>query len=210
MSKRLTVRLTLLSSFVVLGGCATVVRGTSQPFKVATEPPGATVTTTRETKNSRQERTKSPNLAIDTYGCTPTPCEFDIPRRSTFIAKIEKPDYIPVYVTVRSQAMTKTIAEGTTGAAMTTVAGSAIWIAAEGGVGMLLPTAVAAGVTGTVALGVGAPLIAIDAVSGSMLNLYPNPLSLKLVPKTESDLAAVHIDPDALIKKHNAEQQHQD
>jgi len=78
-----------------LVNCATLTRGTNEPYKVVTQPPGAVVTTTLETVDSIKARKNNPDLAPSYHGCSPTPCEFIVPRRSKFIVRIEREDYEP-------------------------------------------------------------------------------------------------------------------
>ena len=114
-----------------LGACATVTRGTSTAWEVATTPPGAAVKTTNG------------------FFCDSTPCSIKIPRKSQFTATISKAGYKPLDV-----AVTHKVGNG-------------------GGAGM----------AGNVLLGglIGA---GVDASSGAMLDLTPNPLAVTL-KKTE-------------------------
>ena len=67
---------------VSLSACATVVRGPSTDWHVATSPPGAAVRTS------------------DGLTCSPTPCTLHVSRKAKFTATITKPGYNPetVYV----------------------------------------------------------------------------------------------------------------
>ncbi len=151
---------------------------------VATEPPGAVVTTTLETKESRKARKSNPDLKAKTYGCSPTPCEIELPRRSKFIAKIEKPGFEPVRATILSKAGKKgKVAGSAAPAAVTIIAGSEIAAASTATSFFLLEAYTIAGAT-TGAVMIGVPLGFADAVSGAMLDLYPNPIGVKLTPKS--------------------------
>ncbi len=153
---------------------------------VATEPAGAVVTTTLETKESRKARKSNPDLKAKTYGCSPTPCEIKLPRRSKFIAKIEKPGFKPVRVTILSKAGKKgKVAGSVAPTAVTILAGSEIAAASTATSFFLLEAYTIAGAT-TGAVFIGVPLAFADAVSGAMLDLYPNPIGVKLTPKSSA------------------------
>jgi PEGA domain len=67
-----------------ISGCATVINGTSQDFKMRTDPSGAKVTLTN--------------------GSTcETPCEVNLKRRHDLRADIKKDGYKPVYVLIQSR-----------------------------------------------------------------------------------------------------------
>lgn len=107
-----------------LGGCATVINGTSQDFKFQSDPGGATVSTTAGVH------------------CV-TPCAMELKRRTDFRADVSRDGYKPVYVLVQSR---------TGGAA----AGNILLGGLIGGV--------------------------VDGANGATNHLYPNPLSLRMVP----------------------------
>ena len=171
--------LLLLPCFISLVNCATVVRGTTEPFKVITEPPGATVTTSLETKDSIKLRKHSPELTPVYDGCNPTPCEITVPRRSKFVARIEHEGYEPTSIIVRSKAGLGTTSLNSTGTTAATASGLTVAAGSSGVGGFGIGAA-------SLSVGAGAiyatPLIATDAVSGALLSLYPNPVGLKLQP----------------------------
>ena len=167
--------LILTPSLLILTSCATVVRGTSEPFQVVTDPPGARVTTSLETKESAKARKKSPDIEPVYYGCDPTPCEVKVPRRSKFIARVEHDGFEPARIIVRSKAG---LGSAATSSTVTTAASSSVLLPAASGTGVAGATLAAS--LGT--MGFATPLIATDALSGSLLSLYPNPVSLKLHP----------------------------
>ncbi len=113
---------------LLLSGCATVTRGTTDVLVIETEPPGA-------------EATLSNGLRCR------TPCALTLRRNETVVVDIVREGYEPVRATVKPR------------------------IAGAG----------AAGMAGNVILGglIGA---AIDAGSGAMYDLAPNPLRVRLVP----------------------------
>ena len=59
----------------MLGGCATLSRGTSDEVAVISDPPGAAVTTSLGT------------------GCAATPCTLQVGRRDAFSVTVSKPGY---------------------------------------------------------------------------------------------------------------------
>lgn len=67
-----------------LGGCATVINGTSQSYKFQTDPGGAKVATTSG------------------VSCV-SPCEMELKRRTDFRADVTREGYKPVYVLVQSR-----------------------------------------------------------------------------------------------------------
>lgn len=133
---------------LVLSGCATVINGTSQDVKIASEPSGADVKLTNG------------------MSCT-TPCEVNLKRRHDLRVDIAKEGYKPAYVLVQSR---------TGGAA----AGNILLGGLIGGV--------------------------VDGSNGASNHLYPNPVSVKLVP-LGSDAQEVLIDKDGketgTVQAHN-------
>lgn len=163
--------------------CATVIRGTTEPFKVITDPPGAIVTTTLETPQSKKARLSNPDLNPSTFGCAPTPCEIELPRRSKFIAKIDMTGYQPVRATILSSAGAKGKVAGTsTVGALTAVTAVEAAAAASTSIPFFSGLASAMVISGGVVMG--SPFVVTDAVSGAMLSLYPNPVSVRLIPQT--------------------------
>jgi hypothetical protein len=125
-------------SAMLLAGCATVTRGTSDAFVVNTDPSGAAVRTSNQ------------------FACDETPCTFKMPRKSEFEVTITKKGY-------------KT------------------W---EGHITHKVATAGGAGMAGNVLLGglIGA---GVDVASGAMMDLVPNPLTVKLEAEAPAAAAAI-------------------
>jgi uncharacterized protein YcfJ len=117
----------IVLSAALLGGCATVTRGTNDAFVVNTDPSGAAVKTTNQ------------------FACDATPCTFKMPRKSEFDVTITKSGY-----------------KTWTGHVTHKVAGA-------GGAGM----------AGNVLIG-GVIGAGVDIASGAMMDLVPNPLTVKL------------------------------
>lgn len=193
---------TVLILALIQTSCATVVRGTKEPFIVKTQPAGAIVTTTAETPESKKARKIDSTLPKQTYGCKSTPCEITVPRRSTFIAKISKAGYTPVHVTVRSRALTKTAKQAAAGTVVGGSAGAMGTFLTTSGSTLPFTTAGAVFGSAVITLMFAAPLTTIDALDGALLDIYPNPINLNLLPlgsiepETGEEIIAVHIDPD--------------
>jgi len=66
-----------------LSGCATLTRGTTEPYTVLSDPPGAEVT-------------------FSSGESCLTPCTVDMKRKTSFNVTIKKPGYLPVDVAVES------------------------------------------------------------------------------------------------------------
>ena len=77
--------LAVCAASTVLAGCGTITRGSNDTWVVETDPPGATVSTSNG------------------YQCQSTPCAIKMPRRSEFVATIERAGYETVTVNVTHQ-----------------------------------------------------------------------------------------------------------
>ena len=172
-----------------LGGCATVARGSNTKMVVDTQPQGAKVYTDLETKESRRLRKSDPDLDAVFYGCPATPCEFKMPRRSLFIMTIDHPDHDPIQVGVdhslHKESLNANLA-GSTGTGAAVGVGAASFVAAIGGTGAIGTSAGAAVIAGSAAVataGVGAVSLGVDAATGALLNLNPNPVFIALPPQ---------------------------
>jgi len=93
-----------------LCACATVTRGTSTDFKVATAPPGASVKTSTG------------------FSCAPTPCQMKLPRKTPFDATVSLDGYQSQTIAVRSEVS----GAGTAGFVGNAVAGGLIGMAVDG------------------------------------------------------------------------------
>lgn len=174
--------------------CATVVRGVNEPFKVISEPSGASAITTLETQASKEARAKNPSLAPQYHGCSPTPCEFTVPRRSKFIARLDKEGYTPVQFAVKSKASLGGQASGVVPTGSVAVGGAIA--AANAAPGFLGLNAYFAGANAASATLLTVPAIAVDSATGGMLSLYPNPVIVQLTPLSDSN--TVNYDLDSL------------
>ncbi len=121
--------LLIAAAAVSLSACTTITRGTNDTWVVETTPAGASVSTSNG------------------YSCQSTPCAIKMPRRSEFVATVERDGYETVQVNVTHQ------------------------VSGAGGAGM----------AGNVLVG-GLIGVAVDAGTGAMNDLVPNPVVLTLVP----------------------------
>ena len=184
--------LVFISLCLAQTACATVVRGTHEDFKVSTQPAGATVSTTLETKSSKKARKKDPSLSPKYHKCPATPCEFEVPRRTKFVAIIEKDGFaaIPVIVNGKSALSGQTASIGlpTAGATASSAAlgltSSGLTATTASGLATVSGLAFSTGLFTTM---FAVPVIAVDAASGSMLSLTPNPLEVDLTPINENE-----------------------
>ncbi len=194
MIQKVSVAFFICMGVVLLSSCATVTRGTHQDFTVVTNPPGADVTTTLQMPAG----TNQVDMDHQTYGCAPTPCSFSIPRRSKFIARIEKDGFVPVTVTVRSKAGGGGKTAGGASALGPPASGAALTVNSFSYLG----TVGSSGIGATVgAFYVAAPMTFIDAANGSMLDTYPNPINVNLIPISETDKTVFHIDPERIAEE---------
>jgi len=174
----------VILSFISLASCATLARGTSEIFHITTEPIGAKVTTSLETADSAKARKKDDSLTPIYHGCAATPCQFKVPRRSRFIARIEKDGFVPARLTVRSQAGLGGQSKGTVGTTATIATPLLVDAAATSTASVAGGAVAATGLISGAAI-LASPLIFVDAASGAMLSLYPNPVALKLTPLSD-------------------------
>ncbi|MEM7493202.1 MAG: hypothetical protein AAF296_07445 [Pseudomonadota bacterium] len=190
-----------------LTGCMTAVRGPNVDMSFETIPPGAQVITDLETKDSKRARRSNQDLAPVFYGCTSTPCSFEVSRRANFNLKIEKEGYQPALICAESNLS----GVGTVSAGATTAVGIPTGIAVSSTA--LGASSVSAGVGTYVAggaiigLGIGSTLI--DTATGAILSIYPNDIQIelfkldetlpKLTLKADSETPAIFFAPTAQV-----------
>lgn len=86
MDRRIIISLVLgIICSLWLSGCATLTRGTTEPYTVISDPPGAEAT-------------------FSSGESCLTPCTVDLKRKTSFNVIIKKPGYFPVDVAVESQS----------------------------------------------------------------------------------------------------------
>lgn len=177
----------------LLGGCATAFRGTNATMRIETVPPGASVTTDlpgrfRLFADDRPEG----------RGCAPTPCRFEVPRKSDFLMRIEADGYDPVEIGVVSRGRKERLDQDLAEQSRRNVALNAAEVAGANSLAVPVTAGVLAlsGATsagGSAALGaiygaMGGGVFAVaglgvDAVSGAMLSPNPNPVRIVLPPE---------------------------
>ncbi|NEU12508.1 translation initiation factor 2 [Methylobacterium sp. BTF04] len=99
-----------------VGACGSITRGTTEKMAFLSEPPGATMTTTKG------------------YACPATPCSLDVERSDEFDVTFVKPGYRPESVPVR----TKVVGAGAAGMAGNVLAGGIIGIGVDAYTGAAL------------------------------------------------------------------------
>ena len=195
-----------LGALMSTTACATVLRGPNVELKVATEPPGATVTTSYLTNATRGELTRErkqdriygtdrvDSVPLVYASCAPTPCAVEVSRRANFTATITLEGYHPATVEITSgfgqgggTSAVAGAAASATGAYLVTY-GMASAVATIGTLGFASSATVAsyAGSAATsAATGMGVIFLGVDVATGAMLDVRPNPLILILVPEDE-------------------------
>lgn len=203
--------LVLLGLISGLTACNTVSRGGSDYLRIDTVPQGAKVTTTIETRRSREKSKTDLRAKKEFRSCEPTPCLLQVGRRQTFAIKIEHAGYEPAEIAIHGD-----IPLPTTNLDMAVPVGA---IAANAGIGAAtgvfygsmvvtlsqafsygafqLPTSgIVAGATAAGA-GIGVGMVGFDLASGSYANIYPNPVIIKLAPEGAQTIT----DPNMLMFK---------
>ena len=179
--------LVLATSMMILGACASLTRGTTEPFVVETSPPGATVTLSLSGADG------------SALSCSPTPCAIEVPRKSQFVARVDLPDHQGLRIVVRSRGESAA-ALLVNGGAKTGALGVPPTTAMMSGSGVgAAAFATATGFfSGAIGTGIIAPGLLIDTGRGSLNSVYPNPVSAELMP-LDKDIDAVRIiDPNDL------------
>jgi len=103
----------VMSSLVILSGCATVTRGSDDVLEIKTTPAGAQV----QTSNG--------------FSCSSTPCAIKMPRRSELVVEITKPGCRPARINVTH----KTADSGAAGVAGNVLVGGFIGLGVDAATG---------------------------------------------------------------------------
>ncbi len=175
---------------LALSSCATVTRGSYNEFVVQTIPAGAKVTTDLI-------RNKDRTGAIEYYSCPATPCSIKLPRRSDFNVMITLSGFQPFTYAITKERNkeaakrnNKTVlassAATTGGLAVGSIMVASMFTNLRALATVSAPTAIAG--TATVTALYAGPVIGaaagIDLASGSLIDLYPNPLVVQLAPES--------------------------
>ena len=168
-------------------------RGSRDTFIVYTTPIAASVTTDLAIAKDEDDIDLG---GEDTYfGCSPTPCSIDMPRKIGFSVLITKDGYLPQTFTVDSLTYKELTKRNKNAVIGTSLASGAVV-----GSSIMTIDAILAGATGvttgaaTTALAatmlpvavVGTMALSVDAGSGANLDFYPNPISTKLIKQETS------------------------
>ena len=166
---------------LLLSGCLTVSRGTTETLNVISNPPGAEVTA-ELLLQSGQLDTRNKNRG-KTLACSPTPCSVELPRSNHARITVRKDGYQPIQFLAVSKGSspTSTIKPGTIVAGMApgsyVVAGTPETITKfiSGNTLTALQILSVYGTAGTV----------IDKATGANRSLSPNPVTVTLAPNDE-------------------------
>lgn len=171
----------LISSFVLfalcagLSGCATAVRGSSEAVEISSLPQGASAISDLP---SKRPLTFKDGSVHNFYGCAPTPCRINLPRRSAPVVLVSKQGYAPIKFKIVSTWETGA-ASVPPGAVVAGTPGGSHVIAGTPDALRRIPVQGASLIGGVMSVGAGS---AIDFISGSNFSLSPNPVTVKLAP----------------------------
>jgi len=196
----------LFAVSITLGACATIERGSRDTFIVYTSPIAANVTTDMPIENPSGENPSSKNQEDSYFGCAPTPCAINMPRKYGFSVLISKDGYRPQSYAVESLRYKELVKRNAQAVVGTTISAGAI-----AGTSIATLDAILVGVGGAstgVAVSalavtvlpvaaVGGLSLAVDADTGANRDFYPNPMSIKLVKQIspeESEATVEFID----------------
>jgi len=164
----------ILGLAVLQTACATATRGTHEVVKIASEPEGARAISNLPSKSK---------AAIGGYyGCEPTPCGINFPRKSDPVVEVSKDGYQSLKFKLTSAVATSatSVPEGTIIAGLPpgshAVAGSPEFLKRIPVGGMVVTG-------GVLSLGAGAVL---DIATGANNSLSPNPVTVFLMPEETS------------------------
>lgn len=208
MNKKVIDLTALMLLIMTFSSCATVTKGTTESIKVITDPPGARAYT--DILRVKSDKTSG------YIGCEPTPCSFNLPRRTEAVILIEHADYAPYEAAVfsdnrevreyrerkrakaaKEEAEKKAHVRGNTALASAAYAGTYAAYSIDVFGTVLIPTsAISIALIGSLAAaGTGGYMImadATDTVTGASNSLYPNPLFVRLA----ADPAQYPLDPN--------------
>ncbi len=168
----------LALSGLILSGCLTVSRGTTESLSVISNPTGATVVAELLLKSGRLDTVNENENTV--LSCNPTPCTVEIPRKNHARITVRKKGYQPIkFLAVsKGSSPTSTIKPGTGVAGMApgshVVAGTPETITRyiSGNTMTALQMLSFFGTAGMV----------VDSVSGANRSLSPNPVTVVLAP----------------------------
>lgn len=168
-----------LPLFWLTTACATATRGTHEMVRVISVPEGAVAIS-----NLKAPRTQTFNdgTSSDYYGCAPTPCGINLPRKSDPVIHVAKDGYESIKFKVVSTWETGS-ASVAPGAIVSGTPTRSHVIAGQPDALKRIPIQGASITGGLFTLGAGSVL---DYAVGANLSLSPNPVTVKLVPEGET------------------------
>ena len=163
-----------ISSFFLITACATATRGTHEMVRVNSVPEGASAISNLKAPRLQtfQDGTMSPF-----YGCAPTPCGINLPRKSDPVVEVSKDGHESIKFKIVSTWETAS-ASVPPGAIVSGTPRKSHVIAGKPDALKRIPIQGASITGGLVTLGAGSVL---DYASGANLSLSPNPVTVKLV-----------------------------
>jgi len=178
----------LFGAPLALSACATATRTANTDFIINTIPAGASVTTDLQIA-------KTVGNSPLYYGCAPTPCVINLPRRSDFNILVSRKRYQPFTYAItkeRNKEAAKkntnaNVIAGASGATAYVVGGSAF---ASPSLFSLVPATVPISAAAIMAVPVIGIASGIDLASGAMIDLYPNPLNIVFTPEETPEQTA--------------------
>ncbi len=155
---------------IYLSGCATATRGSHEVIKIGSEPIDATAMTDLPSRGKK--------ALNGFYGCAPTPCTIDLPRKSSPVVTISKPGYQPIKFVITSSVATSatSLPQGTIVSGLPP--GSYVRVG-DSDFLKTIPIGGAIIAGGVMSFGAGAVL---DLAVGANKNLVPNPVTVFLAP----------------------------
>lgn len=165
----------LISSTVLMTACASATRGSHEMIQVNSVPQGASAISNLKSKRSLtfQDGTKS-----EYFGCAPTPCGINLPRKSDPVVEVKKAGYQSIKFKIVSTWETGAASVPTGAIVAGTQNGSHV-VAGKPDALKRIPIQGASITGGVFTLGAGSVL---DYVSGANLSLSPNPVTVNLAP----------------------------
>lgn len=167
-------KITLLILSLSLSACTTLARGTNEVVNIQSEPSGA--------KAVSDIPSESQTRAIDGFlGCEPTPCDINLPRKSSPVITVSKSGFQGIkFKIISSNATSKSAIP--TGTIVAGIPPGSYVQAGEPGVLSSIPVGGIILLDAVRTLGVSA---VIDAASGAGKSLSPNPVTVFLAPEAE-------------------------
>ena len=171
-----------LVALLSLSACATATRGTHERVMINSEPAGAAAITDLKAsaKQSFEDGTTS-----DFYGCSPTPCSINLPRKSSPVVDMTLDGHQPIKFKILSTWETGSSSVPAGAIISGTARGTYVRVG-EPNLLKRIPISGGMFTTGLVTWGVG-PVV--DLATGSNRSLSPNPVTVFFAPDPQSSNA---------------------